>query len=89
MCDEENKREGGCSIEVKFLLSYNLLFGFLSIWIPFDEGLCKFLRSGGIAYLHYNIFWKLLNFLYFNGVSCVREGNLVNPSFLFFLFFCA
>ena len=45
MCDEENKREGGCSIEVKFLLSPNLLLGFLSLCIPFDEGSCKFLRS--------------------------------------------
>ena len=47
----------------------------------------NFFGPGSIAYLHYNIFWKLLNFLYFNGVSRVREGNPVNPSFLFFYFF--
>ena len=50
----------------------------------------NFFGPGSIAYLHYNIFWKLLNFLYFNGVSCVREGNPVNPLFFFFFFFfCA
>ena len=49
----------------------------------------NFFGPGSIAYLHYNIFWKLLNFLYFNGVSCVREGNLVDPLFYFlFIFLC-
>ena len=48
----------------------------------------NFFGPGSIAYLHYNIFWKLLNFLYFNGVSCVREGNPVNPLFYFFIFLC-
>ena len=35
----------------------------------------NFFGPGSIAYLHYNIFWKLLNFLYFNGVSCVRDND--------------